>query len=277
MRHNSIKRPFSLKALGFAAALLILFGGMAKVRPAYAEEENEENGEDSFLEEPFDGEYIWDEDDEYSAETAGYEYGPEEDERDEEVPEDGGIEDAYEADDEDEEDEAEDSRLTVEGGMAVFSARNEAYLRETDGSDDEPDEDEFLSFYVDIKSDGPEDAGGLPAYYRVDGGIERPFSDVLQEEGNETRYHIDLQDMAEMDPGLHEIEVYVNDEVVHTDRFYVARDWDEIMTDPSEEQISAVSGKGRSPYVVYYPQFENTAGITEYAIDFAIDDMNRGT
>lgn len=177
----------------------------------------------------------------------------------------------------DEDDDAWDPDLTVEGGMGVFSAGDETYLRETDGAEDEPDEDEFLSFYVDIKSDGTADLDDLPAYYRVDGGAERPFSDVSQEEGNEARYHIDLQDMAEMAPGLHEIEVYVNDEVVHTDRFYVPRDWDEIMPDPSEEQISAVSGKGRSTYVVYYPQFENTTGITEYAIDFSVDDMSRGT
>ena len=29
--------------------------------------------------------------------------------------------------------------------------------------------------------------------------------------------------------------------------------------------------------MVYYPQFGNTARITEYAIDFSVDDMNRGT
>ena len=95
----------------------------------------------------------------------------------------------------------------------MFSAGDEAYLRETDGEDDEPDEDEFHAFYVEVKGDGQADLGDLPAYYRVDGGTERPFSGVTQEAGNEARYHIDLQDMAGMTPGLHEIEVYVNDEI----------------------------------------------------------------
>ena len=283
MRHSGNLRGIGLKALGVFTALLILFGGTAGILPARAEEWDPDEID---WEDPLGGEYAadedgedgwdedgWDEDGEYVPEDGGPdgewdEEDPEEDEWDEEDPED-------EADTD--EDFAEGPDLTFEGGMAVFSAWDETYLRETDGDGEEPDEGEFLSFYVDVKSDGPADLSDLPAYYRLDGGTERPFSDVTQEEGNEARYHIELLDMAEMGPGLHEIEVWVGDNVVHTDRFYVPRDWDEIMPDPTEEQIGAVSGKGRSTYVVYYPQFENTPGITEYAIDFSVDDMNRGT
>ena len=348
MQHSNIFGKISLKALSVIAALMILVGGIAMLRPAYAEEEDttgitqedafdgecapdegsEDDADDGDADEatvtddgeddPDDVSGTEDGDDDADDESAPEahedddqddesitddgddnqddEYSPDEDADDQDdesaTDDDGDDQDDESATDEDDaddesatdDDDADDpdddaayADLTYESGMGVFSAGDEAYLRETDGEDDEPDEDEFHAFYVEVKGDGQADLGDLPAYYRVDGGTERPFSDVTQEAGNEARYHIDLQDMAGMTPGLHEIEVYVNDEVVHTDRFYVPRDWDEIMPDPSAEQVSAVAGKGRSTYVVYYPQFENTNGITEYAIDFSIDDMNRGT
>ena len=248
MQHSNIFGKISLKALSVIAALMILVGGIAMLRPAYAEEEDTTG---ITQEEAFDGEYAPDEADESAAEdddgTDVVEPATEagDDSDDESVPEaledddsvdasitDDGDDDqddesateAYDDDDSDDEsatDDAADDQdddaayadLTYESGMGVFSAGDEAYLRETDGEDDEPDEDEFHAFYVEVKGDGQADLGDLPAYYRVDGGTERPFSDVTQEAGNEARYHIDLQDMAGMTPGLHEIEVYVNAEI----------------------------------------------------------------
>ena len=68
--------------------------------------------------------------------------------------------------------------VSVEGGMGVFNASNETYLREEDAEDPELDEDEFRSFYVSVKNNNPADRRGAPVCYRVDGGIEHSFSDV---------------------------------------------------------------------------------------------------
>ncbi len=167
--------------------------------------------------------------------------------------------------------------FSAEGGMGVFSAANETYVRESGRDEDGLEEDEYLSYYVNVKNTGAEDCSDLPAYFRVDGGKEIPLDDLSLDAGKETQYHISLADMAGLTPGLHEIEVFVNDDQVFTDRFYIARDWDEIMRDPTADQIAAVSSEGRSPYIVYYPQFGKTAELSDYSIDFSVDDAPKGT
>jgi len=167
--------------------------------------------------------------------------------------------------------------VSVEGGMGVFNASNETYLREEDAEDPELDEDEFRSFYVSVKNNNPADRREAPVCYRVDGGIEHSFSDVSRREEGITQYHVDHEKMASLTPGLHEVEVFVNEEEVYTYRFYVERDWDEIMPEPTEEQMNGIEHEKRSPYIVYYPSFDKTEGIKEYSIDLSIDKMDKGT
>ena len=161
--------------------------------------------------------------------------------------------------------------------MAVFNAADDTYLREDDTEDADLDEDEYLSFYVNIQNNDPEDPREVPASFRVDGGTELPFSDVVRKEDGITQYHVDLAQMAILSPGLHEVGVFVNGEEVYTHRFYVERDWDEIMPEPTEEQLNELVHDCRSPYIVYYPKFDNTGGLKEYAVDLSIDKMDRGT
>lgn len=181
-------------------------------------------------------------------------------------------------DDTADEPDAEAYDVKAEAGTGIFQASDESYLREDDKEDPELDEDEYRSFYVNIRNNNPEDQREAPVCYRVDGGVERPFSDEVRRENGTTQYHIDPQEMAALSPGLHEIEVFVDEEPVCTQRLYVERDWDEIMKTPTAEQVESVSNSGRSTYVVFYPQFdESTTGLREYALDFSIDDMDRGT
>ena len=251
MQKESTIQQFGLKAVGLILALLILIAGTAGINIAYAADDWDDGGS-------WDDDGTWDDDGNDDGYAVGYDA----------------------ADDPEAETASSDYEpyfVTAEGGMGVFRAGDGSYVRENDDEDPEYEDDEYLSYYVNIKNTDPNDHREQPASYRIDGGIEKPFSDVTQTEGGETQYHVDLQDMAELDPGLHEIEVFVNNEWVRTDRFYVPRDWDEIMNEPTEEQINAVSKTGRSTYVVYYPEFEETIGLKEYSLDFSIDKMDKGT
>ena len=251
MQKESTIQQFGLKAVGLILALLILIAGTAGINIAYAADDWDDGGS-------WDDDGTWDDDGNDDGYAVGYDA----------------------ADDPEAETASSDYEpyfVTAEGGMGVFRAGDGSYVRENDDEDPEYEDDEYFSYYVNIKNTDPNDHREQPASYRIDGGIEKPFSDVTQTEGGETQYHVDLQDMAELDPGLHEIEVFVNNEWVRTDRFYVPRDWDEIMNEPTEEQINAVSKTGRSTYVVYYPEFEETIGLKEYSLDFSIDKMDKGT
>ena len=91
-------------------------------------------------------------------------------------------------------------------------------------------------------------------------------------------YHFDPEELAALGPGLHEVEVFVDGEPVSSRRLYVPRDWDAIMTPPTAEQIEDAADAGRSTYVTFYPLFDKAVtALTEYAMDFSIDDMDRGT
>ncbi len=239
MQKKSTIKQFRLKAVGFILALLILIAGTVGINIAYAADDWDDGGND-------DGYAVgYDAADDPEAETASSDYEP--------------------------------YFVTAEGGMGVFRAGDGSYVRENDDEDPEYEDDEYLSYYVNIKNTDPNDHREQPASYRIDGGIEKPFSDVTQTEGGETQYHVDLQDMAELDPGLHEIEVLVNNEWVRTDRFYVPRDWEEIMPTPTEEQLEAIKHENRSPYIVYYANFDKSIGVTEYSMDLSLDKMDKGT
>ncbi len=91
-------------------------------------------------------------------------------------------------------------------------------------------------------------------------------------------YHFDPEELAALGPGLHEVEVFVDGEPVSSRRLYVPRDWDTIMTPPTAGQIEDAADAGRSTYVTFYPLFDKAVtALTEYAMDFSIDDMDRGT
>jgi len=113
-------------------------------------------------------------------------------------------------------------------------------------------------------------------------GTGTAFADDVTPDGSAAEvsglYHFDPEELAALGPGLHEIEVFVDDEPVSSRRLYVPRDWDAIMTPPTAEQIEDAADTGRSTYVTFYPLFDKAVtALTEYAMDFSIDDMDRGT
>ena len=245
------------KALEILLTLCILFGCMTGVQTAFAEETDPAAvaPEESWDDEDWDDE-DWDDDD---------------------WDDDDWDDDDWDDGDWDDEDWDDYFNISTEGGLAVFDASDERYQRETDPEDGEFDEDEYLSYSLIVRNNEEGDERERAVSYRVDGGIERPFSEVSEQEGGTRRYHIDLADMAVMDPGLHEIEVIVGGEVLRTDRIYIPRNWEEIMPSPTKEQMENVEPFLRSTYVVYYPVFGDTTGISEYAIDLSVDASDKGT
>ena len=268
MRNNNMMKKTGIKAIGLLTAVLVSFNGTG-ISTVLAEEKD--------FDESYDDTYD-DEDDYWESDDFDESYDDTFDDEDDYLESDD-LPDVNAADEEWYEDDEEDAafRFDTEGGMAVFDASNEDYLREIDEEDEELDEEEYLSFYVNVRNTGSVDWNELPAYFRVDGKKEIPLDNVSLGVGEEGKLHIGLEDFDSLDPGLHEIEVYINDEMIYTSRFYKERDWDEIMADPTDAQKAEASNTGRSPYVVYYPQFEDVSGITDYSIDFSIDETSKGT
>ncbi len=167
--------------------------------------------------------------------------------------------------------------VSVVGGMAVYSISGESYVRASDGNPSRLSSNEFISFYVDVKNTGTKEARYRTAYFRVDGGEKWIWANFSLKAGETKRCHIYHVNMQKLNPGSHEVDFYVNDQLVYSQSFYTSRNWRSKMTYPTAKQIEAASRGGRSPYVVYYPHFSGADIITEYAIDFVIDEMEKGT
>ena len=53
--------------------------------------------------------------------------------------------------------------------------------------------------------------------------------------------------------------------------------WADRMSLPTNKQMNSFKASDRSPYIVCWPQFEGTSGLTEYAVDFKADSQPRAT
>ena len=170
-----------------------------------------------------------------------------------------------------------DVKVKVTGGMGVFSKSGESYLRDSDGVPDGLGRDEFISFMVYVTNTSQTDQKYRTAYFRVDGGKKLVWANFSLKTGQTARCHIYNVNMEKLSAGMHLMEFYINDQIVYSQSFLLSRDWQKVMNYPTSGQKEAVRGRKRSPYIVYYPQFKGVEGITEYTIDFWIDDMDKGT
>ncbi len=164
--------------------------------------------------------------------------------------------------------------LKVTGYLAVYSRSTEQYVRRSDGRLSGLGRDEYVAFSLDLTNQGKGEHWFRDVHFRVDGGEPLRLMDFSLQGNRQTKCHVYHTNMDRMAPGTHKVEFYVNGMLVNTDHFHLIRDWQSIMPYPGSAQIAAVSGKGRSPYVVFYPQFGAVQGLTEFALDFWIDDMD---
>ena len=167
--------------------------------------------------------------------------------------------------------------VKVTGGMAVYSKTNGSFLRTSDGKMDSLKKNEYISFMVEVKNTGKKEQKYKNVYFRVDDGNKLTLSNFSLKGGKKKKCHIYNTNMKNLAPGLHRVKFYINNKCVYSGKFYLTRAWKSLMKYPTAKQKKSVRGKGRSPYIVYYPQFNGVEGITEYSIDFWIDDMDKGT
>ncbi len=167
--------------------------------------------------------------------------------------------------------------LSVRGSLGVYSVSGENYLRASNGDPAGLNAGEYIAFYVDLTNTSGQTQRYFDPHFRVDGGEKLRLQDFSLENGQTTKGHIYHVNMAKIDPGRHLFEFYVSGSRVFSGTFDLLRDWRALMDCPTAAQKEAARGKGRSPYIVFYPQFGDVPGITEYTIDFQIDDMDNGT
>lgn len=161
---------------------------------------------------------------------------------------------------------------------AVYNVSTEQLVRRCSSPQDRPGAGQFISFAADVSNYGPFDYTFDNAYFRVDDGEKLIWANFSMRAGETARCHIYNVNMEKLRPGIHTVAFYVNDTEVGRRELSLSRNWQALMTYPTQAQINAVSGSGyRSPYIVFYPQFPGIDGIIEYSIDFQIDDMEDGT
>ncbi len=168
-------------------------------------------------------------------------------------------------------------QLEVAAHMAVYKRSTEEFIRDSDGRMDELGEDEYISFVFTIKNTDSQDLKMDSLYARIDGGESLRWKGGSLGVGQRMHCHIYASHMEKLAPGTHELSYYVNDISVYTGHLHLIRAWQKMMRYPTGEQIAAVSGRARSPYICYCPVFSDVRGITEYSVDFWVDDLDEGT
>ncbi len=164
--------------------------------------------------------------------------------------------------------------VDVQGFMAVYDTYSEQYIRNSDGIPYDLGRNEYIAFALYVTNTSRSASEYKSVYFRVDGGRELHLNGFTLEPGDYTRCHIYHDNMTELGPGLHLVQFFLNKQEVYSERFYLTRDWHAIMHYPTAG-LYAPEG-GRAPYVLFIPRF-GTKVISEYSIDFSIDDTADGT
>lgn len=172
---------------------------------------------------------------------------------------------------------ASGSELTFTGKAAIYSVSDENYVRDLKGNKECPNYEEYVTFTVSVTNTAKSDRKCSDVYFRVDNGDKWYISDFTLKAGQSIRCHIWRHNMETLSPGTHLVQFFMNGQGVYNGRMYLMRNWRPKMTFPSRQQIDSVKNAGRSPYIVFWPEFPGISGFTEYSIDFSVDFMNDGT
>ncbi|MBQ6594490.1 MAG: DUF3472 domain-containing protein [Clostridia bacterium] len=170
--------------------------------------------------------------------------------------------------------------LSAIGSVDVYSIADETRIRKTDStvfSLSELGEGEYASFCFRLTNDtsGPVDIQS--SYARIDGGERLGWSTYTLQPGGSAALHIFQFNMQKVSPGIHYVELYVNDERTAGQYFTLIRDWDAEIGLPGRAAVNDFRPVGRSPYISVHPDLSAAEGFTEYAVDFRADHQPTGT
>jgi len=167
--------------------------------------------------------------------------------------------------------------VSYKGYFAIYSISDETYVRSSTGNPGEAGSNEYVAFRFELKNTSSSRTVWKNVTCYVDGTEMGRWGDMTVN-GYETQYlHVYRVNMVKLSAGSHRFEVYIGGKRVVSDSFTTIRNWSSLMKYPTARQISAAAYSGRSPYIVFYPQFSGTTVLSEYSIDFQIDDMEKGT
>ncbi len=169
------------------------------------------------------------------------------------------------------------AQLKFTSKAAVYSVSGESYVRDLNGHEECPNENEYVSFMVTVTNPMRADFRCTEVYFRVDNGEKLFLSDFTLKAGQSVLCHIWRHNMEKLAPGSHLVQLFMNGENVYNRRMYLMRNWRPKITFPTPQQIDSVKNDGRSPYIVFWPDFGGISGFTQYSIDFSVDHMNDGT
>ena len=161
--------------------------------------------------------------------------------------------------------------------LAVHKKSDEKFVRRSDGRMDDLGPDEFISLVIEEKNVSPGEQWLQRPYIRIDGWLDMQWASYSLAADASLHCHVYWGVMQKLSPGPHRFEYIISGKSVYSGYFHLIRPWKKLMPYPLQVLINEANGKVRSPFIGFRPRFENVTGITEYAIDFWIDDVDRGT
>lgn len=161
--------------------------------------------------------------------------------------------------------------------LAVYKRSTEEFVRRSDGRMDDLGADEYIALVIEEKNISPGEQKLEHPYVRIDGRDTTSWKSYSLAPGKQTRVHVYSNYMEKLSPGTHKFEYFINGESVYTGHFHLIRPWKQIMPYPSKAQIDEANGKTRSPFIAFWSHFTDVKGLTEYSIDFWLDEMDKGT
>ena len=167
--------------------------------------------------------------------------------------------------------------FVFQAGLRIFKSSTETFVRESDGRMDGPGEDEYISFVIDVKNASGVNQPVKGPFVRIDGGEKLCWQSFVMAPGQVSALHVYGAHMEKLQPGTHKAEYYQNGALVYTAHFHLIRPWKKDMCFPTARQIAEARGAARAPYIGYTTPIPGVDSITEYAVDFWIDDLDNGT
>lgn len=172
-----------------------------------------------------------------------------------------------------------DGQLTAEPVLGIYDTATEKLVRNITDELHAPSlkPGEYYSFGFKLSNSNPTKMQCSNLYARIDGGDPIRWKDRTFQPGQTVTLHIVSKHMKKVSAGIHRVSFYADGKLVRTASFTMPKNWGSVMKLPTAAELKKQNIHGRSPYIVFCPEFPGVKGFTEYSVDVNIEYSPKGT
>ncbi len=171
------------------------------------------------------------------------------------------------------------SGITAKPVIGIFQIQEEKAVEYTDDTTFDLStlpSGTYASFVFRLSNDSETTLKITSAYARIDGGKELGWGQFSLEPHHWTNCHIFYSNMSKVTPGTHKVDFYINGSLL-TSASFTLKDSRSSASASAPAAPAGFTPTGRSPYIVFEPEFPNTNSFTQYAVDFIVENQPCGT